>query len=497
MNENELYRVEASAPGYVSSVEEGGWHRSGSNVVVPLSKGGVIVGLVSDSAGEPVVQATVRAMRVRISAGGRRIATGAEAVGLTDDRGFYRIYGLKAGRYIVSAGPTSRVDARADDAYEGELPSYYPSASRTMAEVLQVSLGAELGGIDIRFRGAQGYQIEGLVRIPAPLAARLSRLRVSLVDVSSGDVEAETAGRRIGEDLWFEFSGVAEGEFEVTAEALNRSAQPEARARVKVTIAGGSETGVRLVLEPLAQVDGRLVVAKEPTSACGKEQPARYARTLVRLVRLDDAGSDTYGPNSRRTRSEIVGSASGSFRFAAVEAGRYSLVVDGDERLYVKSIGAARPNARGREILPGQIVVESGGGRDEVEVTFGFGAARLEGRVSGAVSGVLTSKLSSVILVPQSEGEFDTWYRYAIVPAGSEGGFVVKGVAPGKYMLLALETETMREAGIDPNYAKWDRRQLVAIRRLARRGGVSVALGACERKVDHVITVFHDGDRVR
>lgn len=137
------------------------------------------------------------------------------------------------------------------------------------------------------------------------------------------------------------------------------------------------------------------------------------------------------------------------------------------------------------------------GGRDEVEVTFGFGAARLEGRVSGAVSGVLTSKLSSVILVPQSEGEFDTWYRYAIVPAGSEGGFVVKGVAPGKYMLLALETETMREAGIDPNYAKWDRRQLVAIRRLARRGGVSVALGACERKVDHVITVFHDGDRVR
>src|SRR5215470_2075551 len=57
----------------------------------------------------------------------------------TDDRGVYRIFGLPAGRYLVSVGGrTSR--------------TWYPDATdENHAKVIEVTAGGEVTGVDIRF----------------------------------------------------------------------------------------------------------------------------------------------------------------------------------------------------------------------------------------------------------------------------------------------------------------------------------------------------------
>jgi protocatechuate 3,4-dioxygenase beta subunit len=72
---------------------------------VPLMRGAVIAGRVTDPTGRPVALASVRADQV-ITIGNerrRRTTSGATASGSTNEHGEYRLYPLLAGEYAVSA----------------------------------------------------------------------------------------------------------------------------------------------------------------------------------------------------------------------------------------------------------------------------------------------------------------------------------------------------------------------------------------------------------
>jgi protocatechuate 3,4-dioxygenase beta subunit len=69
-----------------------------------LVKGGVIAGTVTSIEGQPVVNVAVRAFRIRDQEGNKVSSPGFAQSRLTDDRGYYRLYGLQPGTYVVSAG---------------------------------------------------------------------------------------------------------------------------------------------------------------------------------------------------------------------------------------------------------------------------------------------------------------------------------------------------------------------------------------------------------
>src|SRR6266852_908475 len=101
------YHVSANSPGYVSEGSStipnnpATYFRPGDSVTLTLIKGGVISGTVTNGAGEPVVNATVRVWRIRDSEG-KPIQSGVQTRDrVTDDRGYYRLYGLQAGSYVV------------------------------------------------------------------------------------------------------------------------------------------------------------------------------------------------------------------------------------------------------------------------------------------------------------------------------------------------------------------------------------------------------------
>src|SRR5258708_38421118 len=66
-----------------------------------MARGSVITGLVRDHNNQPSAGTPVRAMRSAIVNGERRLVSSGEST--TDDRGAYRIFGLAARDYIVSA----------------------------------------------------------------------------------------------------------------------------------------------------------------------------------------------------------------------------------------------------------------------------------------------------------------------------------------------------------------------------------------------------------
>src|SRR5262245_5675008 len=114
-------------------------------VDVPLSRGGVITGRVSDESGEPLAGLRVRVYRARMSNGYRRLED-VGAADQTDDTGAYRIFGLPPGDYYVAA--SLRMAPPASVGQTTYSPTYYPGTGELAeAQRIRVELGGEVTAI--------------------------------------------------------------------------------------------------------------------------------------------------------------------------------------------------------------------------------------------------------------------------------------------------------------------------------------------------------------
>lgn len=134
-------------------------------VEISLKRGGVITGRVSDSAGRPVIEE--RMTLTMIDEQGRQ--QGSHPIvgqdSQTDDRGVYRIFGVREGRYIVSIGEPPN---QGGSVVRGN--TYYPMTfhpgvtDASMAAVIELAAGAESTGIDIVLgRAAKAYTATGRI----------------------------------------------------------------------------------------------------------------------------------------------------------------------------------------------------------------------------------------------------------------------------------------------------------------------------------------------
>src|SRR6266498_314593 len=155
-----IYRIFASSPAYVSenpqpsdSNDPPPYYRPGDSVTIKLIKGGVIAGTVTSGGGDPIVNITVRAYRVRDAEGKPLPTATSSRERLTDDRGYYRLYGLQPGSYTVSAGGQATfVAGYAANPYGNDVPTFSPVSTRDTAVEFVVRSGEEATA-DIRYRG--------------------------------------------------------------------------------------------------------------------------------------------------------------------------------------------------------------------------------------------------------------------------------------------------------------------------------------------------------
>src|SRR5262245_57859698 len=122
------------------------------NVDLALVRGGVITGRVTTSDGRPLIATRVALHAVKRQGGQpsyQSIADQNHEMFQTDDRGVYRIYGLAAGRYIVSAGGGE--GAVENQAHNYGRTWFRDAASSKTPTIVEIKEGAEIADIDIKF----------------------------------------------------------------------------------------------------------------------------------------------------------------------------------------------------------------------------------------------------------------------------------------------------------------------------------------------------------
>src|SRR5262249_45619396 len=151
-----------------------------------LVKGGVITGRITNADGEPMEGTGVELLMV--DGGGLSSWTsdyGEDGLGLTDDRGVYRIYGLPPGKYLVSVTDSPPPEYHSSSFRHG-APTYYPSVNRAAAAEITVRAGEEVTGIDIRYLGQLAHSVSGVISGEVKSESVLSYINVTLRDEASG-----------------------------------------------------------------------------------------------------------------------------------------------------------------------------------------------------------------------------------------------------------------------------------------------------------------------
>jgi hypothetical protein len=232
-----------------------------TNGRIAMAKPSSISGLVTDEAGEPMVNVFVRALRVVMMSGVQHVASG--KVVSTDDRGAYRLTGLTPGRYIVMlpsvsasapAGRAGELLARSRDSasrssvtlrtpkpdgvFAGEsnyvifagayplppgrelraYPPLFHPAGRAIAEALPIAVapGEQRSGINFVWAPVAASLVSGRLNGPGDTAARMI-VRLAPIGTESLPPGSEAATTIANADGSFVFLRVPHGEYTLIA----------------------------------------------------------------------------------------------------------------------------------------------------------------------------------------------------------------------------------------------------------------------------------------
>lgn len=513
------YTLNAFAPGYVLDADfltepaERKYYYVGDAATLRLVKGSVITGKVTDANGDPLVGARVSVVRLRRPDGrpvGDSRSTNVTPPRQTDDRGVYRVYGLRPGAYIVMAGGKGSFSFGQPTAYDADAPTYYPSTMRDTAVEVSVQAGQEMSGVDIRYRGEQGRAVSGTISA-APNASPPANatIVVSLKHAAASAPESFTFLQPGAGERGFSFEGLADGDYELVAQSLSPNEESSAAPSRRVQIRGADVAGVKLTLAPLGSISGRLVFeAAKPApdkNACQQAPTPRPVQTVI-YARRDDP----HGASSRlflfNARSDTTADDKGDFTVRSLGAGRYRPAVRlPDENFYVRAMelpstsaksapraatAAAATNAPAANDPARQgFALQAGERLTGLVINVAGGAASLRGRVAAATEGEsLPDHVGlRVHLVPAERAQADNVLRYAEAAVFSDGAFSFTNLAPGRYFLIARHADREAAGDAAPRPLAWDAATRAQLRLEAEAANVSLELAPCQRAADFVL----------
>ncbi|HLF83161.1 MAG TPA: carboxypeptidase-like regulatory domain-containing protein [Blastocatellia bacterium] len=340
------YRVAASAPALVSADT-----RSAGEITVTedsvaegvdfaLSLGGVITGKITDSEGRPVIGESVSlkpldkeeaAMASSLAAGfGNRMYA-------TDDRGVYRIFGLRPGRYVVSAGKDSDVMSAFLSQRPKRVQTFFPSVTdETKAKVVQVTAGSEAAGVDIQFGVTdKGFVVSGRVvdsEKNTPIANAMvaySKGQKALIsqggvvtdigeDDSSGSSDMPGGFTMTNDKGEFRFASVAPGKYKLEAQSIGAftgtSASQFYADPVAFEVQSTNVEKLDIKVHRGAVINGVVVIESADT----QDSLDRFLQLTLMAMVTDDA------TKSHSSGTCVVG-ADGSFRLGGLKPGKVTI----------------------------------------------------------------------------------------------------------------------------------------------------------------------------
>jgi hypothetical protein len=495
------YNVQVSVPGYVVVPQAGAefgttrYYRVGETANITMVRGGVITGTVTNASGDAVIAASVRAVRVRKATERQASNFGFSTLRLTDDRGVYRLYGLEPGVYVIATGGSGQ-SYNVVNAYDGDSPTYYPSATRDTAAELNIHAGEELTGIDVRYRGERGHTVSGIVTgNTGDGSSNFSGVSITLSQAASGTMESFTFINGQASDHSFALNGIADGDYILMAvRGVGNTIEALMGSR-KVSVRGGDVTGLELKLESLGSLSGNVILEPPPKAECKGQRGSSVEELVITARSETKAKAEDYALPLFFRRIPAAPNERGEFKLLNLRGGsqRLDVQLPGDD-WYVRSIAlpvAAGANTKsampGKTLMPGAFNLKAGERLSGVTVTIGQGAASLRGRVATATEGAPLPAGLRVHLVPVEPERAAEALRYMEATVEADGQFAVGSIAPGRYWIIARKAAAPESESDERREVAWTGAERDKLRREAESGGVKIDLQPCQRLADYVL----------
>lgn len=428
-----LYSVTGNAPAYTTLLTDPTsptYYRIGDTVRLEMVRGGAITGTVTNALGEPIIGARVRATMLRDARGEvPKVTTSGFMEQPTDDRGIYRVYGLRPGTYIVSAGGAGFTPSF--NPFDRDVPTFAPSSTRDTAAEVVVRSGED-STIDIRYRGEPGHTISGTTKSASPNGAQV------MLTQPGSSIPFATTFQMFG-NRGFAFSGLADGDYdlfaqEVTSTPTSASPVMAASEPMRIKVRGADVTGIELATRPLPSISGKLLLESSKVPECQGKRPPLLAETMVRLQRPEKDKEDAL--TLRMFSSTASPDATGAFVLRNLIPGRYQFEPRFYARYwYLQSItmttGAAKPQKI--DAAASWTTLKFGDQISNVTITLAQGAASIRGRVPAPEDAAVPAA-TSVYLVPGEPDKADDVLRYFVADVGADMTFTFNHLPPGRYL---------------------------------------------------------------
>ena len=335
--------------------------------------------------------------------------------GRTDDRGIYRDFGVRPGRYKVAAGQGEQTMGVY---YAGQMrykQVFHPDATDpAKATVIEVTEGSEATKVDIVLGGVtQTFSVSGRV-VNEETGAPVPNLTFTLRSLTSQRFAYTRTDAR-GE---FVMEGLAPARYGFMLAEESSELRGD---RVTVEVIDRDLEDVTIKLSPGLSISGVVVLETQDKSA----------RSKLAELRLE--GSNQPDSRMRFGSSDSTAiAADGSFTLKGLAQGRVNLWLASVNNAYPpKGFSLSRIE---RDGVPTTSIDLREGNVTGVKVFIGYGTASVRGVISVS-NGTLPSG-ARIFLRLALAGEHPVFYRNA--SADERGRFVIEGVPAGLYEISAF-----------------------------------------------------------
>jgi hypothetical protein len=348
----------------------------------------------------------------------------------------YRVPDLPPGRYLVhaTAWDTAPVPTAAESEGNGTptaetvyAPTYYPgTVDRKQAAAIEVHAGDEVPAA-FALVTSQAFHVRGIVRdLPAAWGTGTA---IELRSKTDGN-DTSSTGNAIGKDGKFDIPKVFPGSYRVWL-LFNQGSDghwQEVSTGQAVEVTNTEINGIRVMPAPTSQVHGQIRM--------DTGQRLDWSQMSVELT--PDEDSEVVGP------TQVKGD--GSFEIKNVSSDVYRLSVQLGRRTFqddfVKSVNLGEKDVS-------EAGFTTGGGTYSLDVVISAKGATVEGTVlDGKDKPVVDAR---VVVIPETDRRRRR-DLYQDAGTDQQGRFILRGLDPGDYTLLAFED--LEDDPRDPDFIK-------------------------------------------
>ncbi|HET9530064.1 MAG TPA: carboxypeptidase-like regulatory domain-containing protein [Blastocatellia bacterium] len=393
-----------------------------------LEPGAVITGTVTDSSGRPLIREFLTLHLVGESGKKAPLSIDAEDESMfyTDDRGIYRIYGIPAGRYLVTVGESSG-RAGMSPFFKRRIAqrTFYPGVTEEgKAKILGVAPGAELTGIDIRMAPpGRGYVASGRViesQSGKPISNTMVFFNRIIKDADYGtDQPGTTASNAQGE---FRLENLQQGTY--MAGVFFTGQSEHYAENITFEVKNADVAGLEIKLHRGGSIEGTVSV----DNSTDPEVMESLARLFV-MARVTGGEKPVFN----FARGKI--NPDGTFRVSGLAAGRVQIMVE--DYFSQNPLRSSRVERDG-VAQPEGITIGAGEHISGVRIILAQASSSIRGQV--VFEGGSLPAGTDVTVLARRSGAESIEFGGGMAEVQPNGSFVIEKLHPGDYELEFFAT---------------------------------------------------------